>query len=100
MELCLQSAEAPARDAMARELCAPGAVARLLHDQYGNYVVQRALGVCSLSAARALVDAMRPHLPSIASTAGGRRIVARILTKFPALAAEFAELPAAGPPVA
>ncbi len=49
----------------------------------GNYVVQRALSVAPADLGMEVVDAMRPHLQSLANTSGGRRITAKILKKFP-----------------
>lgn len=52
-------------------------------DPFGNYVVQRGLAVATHSQAVRLVEAMRPHLPGMRNTAGGRRIVAKICRRFP-----------------
>lgn len=58
------------------ELCSEEAIVRLLHDQFGNYVVQRALTVSSIELGTQLVNAIRPHLPALANSSGGRRITA------------------------
>ena len=42
----------------------------------GNYVVQRALSVAPAELGMQVVDAIRPHLVSLANTSGGRRITA------------------------
>lgn len=61
---------------MLDELCSEEAVTRLLHDQFGNYVIQRALTVANVDMGARLVDAIRPHLPALANSSGGRRITA------------------------
>lgn len=83
MEKCLTIADEHLRAQLVRELCATDVIGRLLHDKYGNYVVQRALMVSSSDLGMQLVAAIRPHMASIANTAGGRRIKARIAKKFP-----------------
>jgi hypothetical protein len=71
------------RDAVLSEICSEEAMMRLLHDQFGNYVVQRALTVANVEMGSRLVAAIRPHLPSLANSSGGRRITAvRLISCF------------------
>lgn len=64
------------RAALLDEVCNDDAILRLLHDQFGNYVIQRALTVSSIDMGTKLVGAIRPHLPALANSSGGRRITA------------------------
>ncbi len=51
---------------------------RLLQDSYGNYVVQSALTTSSGALHQALVDAIRPFLPSLRGTPHGKRILQKV----------------------
>lgn len=86
VEKCLQMASVDLQETLIRELCSEDTIGHMLHDQYGNYVVQRALSVASTELGMEVVEAIRPHLASLTNTSGGRRITARILKKFPDLA--------------
>lgn len=79
------SATEDIQSAYIEEMCLPGNIKHLMQDQYANYVVQRALSVASHSHGMALVEAIRPHLHSMRNTAGGRRIVAKIVKRFPSV---------------
>jgi len=83
VEKCLQMADDEMKAALLDEVCNDDAILRLLHDQFGNYVIQRSLTVSSIDMGTKLVNAIRPHLPALANSSGGRRITARILKRFP-----------------
>lgn len=83
MEKCLERSSDWVQEAYLRELSMPDKISELMTDPFGNYVVQRALSVATHAQAVRLVEAMRPHLPAIRNTAGGRRIVAKICRRFP-----------------
>lgn len=57
--------------------------AQVLHDQFANYVIQRALTIANATAAQQLVEVIRPHLAGMRNTSGGRRIATKILKRFP-----------------
>jgi hypothetical protein len=59
-----------ARAAYINELATCDSLAELLQDQYGNYVIQRALAVSTYSQGSNLVKAMRPHLANMRNTSG------------------------------
>lgn len=83
MEKCLERSSDRVRELHLQELSSPDKIRELMIDPFGNYVVQKALSVANHSQAVRLVEAMRPHLPGMRNTAGGRRIVAKISRRFP-----------------
>lgn len=83
MEKCLERSNDRIRELHLHELSSPDKIRELMVDPFGNYVVQKALSVATHAQAVGLVEAMRPHLPGMRNTAGGRRIVAKISRRFP-----------------
>jgi len=81
VEKCLQVSEADLQARMVQQLATPDHILSLLQDPFANYVVQRALAVAVTPHLEALVDVIRPHLPSLKNTSYGRRIQNRILKK-------------------
>lgn len=78
IEKCLRCATNTSKDLIVDELVKPGDMERLLRDNFGNYVVQTAVDYATPSRKQALVEAIRPLLPSIRSTPCGRRLQVRI----------------------
>lgn len=68
---------------MIEELLEPVALGRLLHDPYGNYVVQRILQVGTDAELRLLQERIAAHMPSLRNTLYGKRIQAKLLKLFP-----------------
>eukprot|EP00737_Agarophyton_chilense_P003952 gb/GEZJ01004778.1/.p1 GENE.gb/GEZJ01004778.1/~~gb/GEZJ01004778.1/.p1 ORF type:complete len:653 (+),score=132.31 gb/GEZJ01004778.1/:229-1959(+) len=56
---------------------------RLLHDAYGNYVIQRGLQVAEGPQLERICEAIRPHLPSLKQSPYGKRIQAKIMKRMP-----------------
>jgi len=56
---------------------------RLLHDAYGNYVIQRALQIAEGAQLERICEAIRPHLHSLKQSPYGKRIQAKILKRMP-----------------
>ena len=56
---------------------------RLLHDAYGNYVIQRALQVAESPQLEHICEAIRPHLNSLRQSPYGKRIQAKIQKRMP-----------------
>jgi hypothetical protein len=96
MEKCLERCSDRVKELYVQEMSDPDRIRELMMDPFGNYVVQRALSVSSHVQAIRLVEAMRPHLIStqttgpngqrsggVRNTAGGRRIIAKIVRRFP-----------------
>lgn len=52
-----------------------------MQDPYANYVMQSALTVTTGALHAALVEAIRPHLPSLRGTPHGKRILAKLSIK-------------------
>lgn len=67
-----------AREHIVREIMLSPSLPRLLQDPYGNYVVQSALTVTSGQLHQALVDCIRPYLPSLRGTPHGKRILQKV----------------------
>ena len=78
IEKCLRCAQDISKDLIVDEILAPGELEKLIRDNYANYVIQTALEYATSPKKAALVDAIRPVLPSVRSTPYGRRIQAKI----------------------
>ncbi|DAZ93606.1 TPA: hypothetical protein N0F65_003656 [Lagenidium giganteum] len=83
IEKCLEKAPERVRQKYVKEITLCPKMGKMLQDQFANYVVQRALCVCTEEQCLALVKAIRPHLVAMKNTSGGRRIMARIIKRFP-----------------
>jgi len=84
VEKCLQKGNAETRSLLIDELISDSEViGRLLHDAFGNYVIQRSLQLARSPQLEALCEAIRPHLPSLKSSPYGKRIQSKILKRFP-----------------
>lgn len=83
IEKCLEKAPERVRQSYIHEIIQCPKMHKMLQDQFANYVVQRALSVCSEEQCLQLVKSIRPHLACMKNTSGGRRITARILKRFP-----------------
>ena len=82
IEKCLEKANEDLLSRYILELCQPTYIRDLLHDQYANYVLQRAIQVANYEEGLHLVNTLRPHLASIRNTGCGRRIVSKVLKKY------------------
>ena len=96
IEKCLEAATPAIKEAYLLELVTSPKLKLMLLDQFANYVVQRALGVCSETHGLLLVKAIVPHLAGMKNTSGGRRITARILKRFPTLVLDIPHTSGAG----
>lgn len=85
VEKCLLLANAMLREEIIDELFHPDRLSRMLMDPYANYVIQKSLTVCRSEKFNELLDRIRPHLATLRGTSFGKRILAKILKKFPAL---------------
>ncbi|CAI7778996.1 unnamed protein product [Closterium sp. NIES-53] len=77
VEKCLKLAPDNCRCLIIQELVVSPLLGQLLQDPFANYVVQSALTVAKGPLYTALVEAIRPHLPSLRSSPYGKRILAR-----------------------
>lgn len=92
IEKCLEKASTKVKESYLTEIINCPKLYRMLQDQFANYVVQRALSVCSDKHGLMLVSAIRPHLCHMKNTSGGRRITARILKRYPTMNLDTLEL--------
>ncbi|ESL10974.1 pumilio/PUF RNA binding protein 3 [Trypanosoma rangeli SC58] len=65
IEKVLRGASQPVQEMYVETMCSPNVVFRLIQDDYGNYVLQTALTICSAAQAESLVSAVRPLMPTI-----------------------------------
>lgn len=61
----------------------PDTMRRLLHDAYGNYVIQSALQIAEGPQLEQICEAIRPHLNSLRQSPYGKRIQAKIQKRMP-----------------
>ncbi|KAJ1622734.1 puf protein [Pavlovales sp. CCMP2436] len=83
IEKCLTSGDQIACSLVIAELLEPAALGRLLHDPYGNYVVQRMLQVATEAEQRLMLERVAAHGPSLRNTLYGKRFQAKLLKQFP-----------------
>ncbi|EME29106.1 Pumilio domain-containing protein C6G9.14 [Galdieria sulphuraria] len=84
VEKCLQQVDPETRKHLIYELMSDRELlGRLLHDAYGNYVVQRALQLAQSPQLEQFCEIIRPHLSSLKSTPYGKRIYSKIVRRFP-----------------
>jgi len=83
IEKCLTSGDGVSCGLVVDELLEPPALGRLLHDPYGNYVVQRVMQVGSDAELRLFQERVAPHVSSLRNTLYGKRIQAKLLKVFP-----------------
>lgn len=80
VEKCLRCASDNFKDMIVDRLMASGMLEELVRNQFGNYVVQTAIEHATSHQKARLVDAVRPMLPAIKTTAFGRKIQHKIAT--------------------
>lgn len=78
IEKCLRCAAESSKDMLIQEMLQPAELDRLMRDSFANYVIQTALDYANPAMKAALIEAIRPVLPSIRTTPYGRRIQAKI----------------------
>jgi hypothetical protein len=78
IEKCIRCAEPHIKTLMIEELLDVEQLEQLMRDAYGNYVIQTALEFAPAELCVALIEAMRPILPSIRQTPYGRRIMSKV----------------------
>lgn len=90
IEKCLLAAPNDIRAKMIAELSGSSKIRDLLHDQYANYVVQRALLVADDEQGMKLVRSIGPHIGDLGqfNPSCARRVAGRIIKRFPSLATD------------
>lgn len=84
VEKSLQHGDRDIRRGLIHELISNADVMRqLLHDAYGNYVIQRALQVAESPQLEQICEAIRPHLNALKQSPYGKRIQAKIMKRMP-----------------
>lgn len=84
VEKSLQLGDRDTRRSLIHELISDADVMRrLLHDAYGNYVIQRALQVAESPQLEQICEAIRPHLNALKQSPYGKRIQAKIMKRMP-----------------
>lgn len=77
VEKCLQLSGEEGRVRIVQELIDSSHLLQLLQDPYANYVIQSALMVSKGALHTSVVEAIRPHIPSLRSSPYGKRILSR-----------------------
>ncbi|KAJ7566493.1 hypothetical protein O6H91_02G106000 [Diphasiastrum complanatum] len=77
VEKCLKQAGDEYRTRIVNELMSSSVLGQLLQDPYANYVVQCALTVTKGALHANLIEAIRPHSPTLRSSPFGKRILSR-----------------------
>ncbi|WEW56356.1 hypothetical protein PRK78_001799 [Emydomyces testavorans] len=80
IEKCLRTADFQSRRLLIQEMLPSNELERMLRDSFANYVVQTAMDYADPETRVALIEAVRPILPSIRQTPHGRRIAGKIMS--------------------
>ncbi|EFW22893.1 hypothetical protein D8B26_006450 [Coccidioides posadasii str. Silveira] len=80
IEKCLRTADFQSRRLLIQEMLPVNELERMLRDSFANYVVQTAMDYADPETRVALIEAVRPILPSIRQTPHGRRIAGKIMS--------------------
>jgi len=87
IEKCLTSGDEWCMNTLVEEVTTEACLGRLLHDPYGNYVIQRLLQVAGPDSLTLIGARLEPHMGSLRNTLYGKRIHAKIVKALPDLAA-------------
>lgn len=79
IEKCLRTANDYTRSLLIDEMLRGHELDKMLRDSYANYVVQTAMDFADPETRQALVERIRPILPSMRQTPHGRRIAGKIM---------------------
>lgn len=78
MEKVLRGASQLVQEMYVETMCSPDVVAQLIQDDFGNYVLQTALSICSSTQAEALVSAVRPLMSTIRNAPYAKKLEGRL----------------------
>lgn len=78
IEKCIRCAKNGTKRMLIEEIVPPTEVEKMLRDSFANYVVQTAMDFADPDVKAALIDSIRPIVPSIRHTPYGRRIQSKI----------------------
>ncbi|KAF8282708.1 putative pumilio/PUF RNA binding protein 3 [Trypanosoma cruzi] len=78
IEKVLRGASQPVQEMYVETMCSPDVVSRLIQDDFGNYVLQTALTICSSAQAESLVSAVRPLMPIIRNAPYAKKLEGKI----------------------
>ncbi|CAG9333366.1 unnamed protein product [Blepharisma stoltei] len=85
IEKCLQQNSSEIQQAMIQEIGKPKNLAKMLTDQYANYVVQRALTLASPAMLVKMLKEIKSMMEDLKKNQFGKRIHAKLLRKYPEL---------------
>jgi pumilio RNA-binding family len=86
VEQCLMHGTAEMQRVLVEELCSIETIRGLIGDQFGNYVIQRALAVAKEPEFSRFVELIRPCMAWLKETSAGCRIGQKLMKKYPQLA--------------
>eukprot|EP00163_Fabomonas_tropica_P031945 TRINITY_DN77_c0_g2_i1.p1 TRINITY_DN77_c0_g2~~TRINITY_DN77_c0_g2_i1.p1 ORF type:complete len:939 (-),score=284.15 TRINITY_DN77_c0_g2_i1:598-3414(-) len=79
IEKSLQIADPPLRNLFVTEMCDKDVVYALIHDPYGNYVIQKGLSVAPRQQHDQLINFIKPHIHSMSNIPYAKRLLERVL---------------------
>mmetsp|Transcript_487 Transcript_487/g.519 ORF Transcript_487/g.519 Transcript_487/m.519 type:complete len:498 (+) Transcript_487:20-1513(+) len=85
IEKCLQQNRSEVQQAMIQEIGQPKNLARMLPDQYANYVVQRALSLAAPALLERMIKEIKPLMDELRRSQFGKRIYSKLAKKYPEL---------------
>jgi len=85
IEKCLQQNSFEIQQAMIKEIGKKENVAKMIGDQYANYVVQRALSLAPKALLHQLLKEVKVHLEELKKSQCGKRIYSKLVKKYPEL---------------
>ncbi|RNF22123.1 pumilio protein 3 [Trypanosoma conorhini] len=78
IEKVLRGASQPVQEMYVETMCSPNVVSRLIQDDFGNYVLQTALTICSAAQAESLVSAVRPLMPTVRNAPYAKKLEGKL----------------------
>lgn len=78
MEKVLRGASQHVQEMYVETMCSPDIVSQLIQDDFGNYVLQTALSICSFAQAEALVSVVRPFMSTIRNAPYAKKLEGKL----------------------
>ncbi|CAG9318489.1 unnamed protein product [Blepharisma stoltei] len=85
IEKCLQQNKGEIQQAMIQEIGKPNNLAKMISDQYANYVVQRALSLASPQLLKKMLKEVKSLLEELKRSPFGKRIYSKLVKTYPEL---------------
>ncbi|CAG9311454.1 unnamed protein product [Blepharisma stoltei] len=86
IEKCLQQNQSEVQQAMIQEIGNPKNLAKMIPDQFANYVVQRALSLAAPLLFTKMMRDIKPLMDDLKRSQFGKKIYSKLMKKYPELA--------------